>query len=157
MYFITVLLLLFVLPVGAVSIDLWSDPGLDLIWLIGKWFTFSAVGLRLFLAGVRQNLQPEFTARAIFEIEDAKAHAIVREVGFGNLAMGTAGLLTLLLPSWLPPAAFVGGIYYGLAGIGHAIKPDRNAKENVALFSDILASLVLIAFVASVALNIHFW
>jgi hypothetical protein len=63
--------------------------------------------------------------------------------------MGAAGLLSLALPSWLPAAAFVGGLYYGLAGLGHAVKPERNGNEQVALISDLLICLLLMAFVAA--------
>lgn len=148
MYLTMIFLLLLVCPAAAVGIDLWMHPALSLILLAGKWFTFFAVGVRLFMAGIRQNLQPDFTARTIFNVQDTKAHAIVREVGFGNLAMGAAGLLSLALPNWLVATAFIGGAYYGLVGIGHAIKSDRNAKENVALISDILICVVLLGFVA---------
>jgi len=50
------------------------------------------------------------------------------------------------------PAALVGGLYYGLAGIGHTMRGARNAKEQVALVSDILIFVVLAVFVASRAL-----
>jgi hypothetical protein len=148
MYMAAVLLLTLFLPAAAIGVDLWLHPGADLIWLIGKWFTFFAVGIRLSIAGIRQNVQPEFTARDIFKVQDRAAHAIVREVGFGNLAIGAAGLLTLALPNWLQATAFIGGVYYGLAGIGHAIKTDRNMNENVALVSDVLLFMILLAFVA---------
>jgi hypothetical protein len=152
MYFASIALLLLVLPAIAFGVDFSVHPGSSVIWLVGKWFTFFAVGIRLFVAGVRQNLQPGFTAADIFQVDDPKAFPIVREVGFGNLAIGAAGLLSLIVPGWLPPAAFVGGLYYGLAGIGHLIKPDRNAKENIALVSDVYIAVLLLAFVARVSI-----
>jgi hypothetical protein len=75
--------------------------------------------------------------------------AIVREVGFGNLAMGTLGLLSLAVPAWVVLAAIVGGLYYGLAGMGHLARKDRNVKEQVALVSDLAMFLLLAIFVAS--------
>jgi hypothetical protein len=92
------------------------------------------------------------TTSAIFKIEDPKAFGLVREIGFGNLAMGAAGLLSLAFPGWLPAAAFTGGLYYGLAAVGHALKPDRGAKEQIAkeqiaLVSDVLIFLLLPVFV----------
>jgi hypothetical protein len=148
-YLATILLLLLIFPALSAGIDIWIHPATSVMWLTGKWFTFFAVGVRLFIAGIRQNLQPGFTAVDIFKIEDPKAYGLVREIGFGNLAMGAAGLLSLALPSWLPAAAFVGGLYYGLAGLGHAVKPERNGNEQVALISDLLICLLLMAFVAA--------
>src|SRR5580700_11599687 len=89
MYFASVVLLLFVFPVASIAVEaLWLRGGADMMFLIGKSFVFWAVGVRLFLAGVRQVLQPSFTAVEIFEIHEPKALAIVRELGFANLSMG---------------------------------------------------------------------
>lgn len=149
MYLLTVVMLLLVLPLGATAIEAFAQGAPPTMLLAGKWFTFFACGVRLFLAGLRQTLQPAFTAGAIFKIDDPAAHPIVREVGFGNLAMGALGLVSLAMPAWLTPAALVGGLYYGLAGLGHALHPERNAKENVAMVSDVLIFLLLATFVAS--------
>ena len=101
--------------------------------LVGKWFAFWAVGVRLFLAGVRQMAQPEFTAKTIFEIDDSASFAIMREVGFGNLPMGALGLASLIVSGWVLPAAFVGGLYYGLAGLGHWVRGHRNFAGRTAM------------------------
>src|ERR1700691_4224281 len=120
MYFIFVVLLMFVLPVASIATEvLWFRDGAGLMFLIGKWFVFWTVGVRLLLAGIRQVVQPRFTAESIFDVKDPAANAMVREIGFGNLAMGTVGLASLAQPAWLVPAAIVGGLYYGLAGAGH--------------------------------------
>jgi hypothetical protein len=92
--------------------------------------------------------QPQFTAE-IFDVKDRAAHAIVREVGFGNLAMGTLGLASLAKSGWLLPAAIVGGLYYGLAGAGHFARGRRNFNGTIALVSDLLIFVVLAVFVAS--------
>jgi hypothetical protein len=150
MYFTAVLFLMLVLPAASVAVEALRAPGAaDLMLLIGKWFTFWAVGVRLFLAGVMQALRPEFTARSIFDIKDESALAVVREIGFGNLAMGTLGLASLAKPGWIVPAAVAGGLYYGLAGIGHVFRKTRNLKEQIALVSDLAIFALLAAFVAS--------
>ena len=93
MYFISLLLLLLVIPATSVAIEaMHVGAGADIMGLVGKWFVFWACGVRLFVAGIMQTMHPEFTAKSIFEIDAPAAHAIVREVGFGNLAMGTLGL-----------------------------------------------------------------
>jgi len=148
MYFISVLLLLLVIPaVSVVSEAMHIGVGADIMWLIGKWFVFWGCGVRLLVAGIMQTFRPEFTAKSIFDIDAPAAHAIVREVGFGNLAMGTLGLASLAMPAWVVPAAVVGGLYYGLAGLGHAFRKG-NFKEQVALWSDLIIFLLLAAFVA---------
>jgi hypothetical protein len=144
MYLASIIALLLVLPVISILVELIAHTSTDLAFLVGKWFVFWAVGVRLFLAGVRQTMQPSFTAKTIFEIGDKDAEKIVVELGFANLAMGALGLLSLAQPAWIVPAAIVGGLYYGLAGIKHAMNSGRNANENFALYSD-LAIFALLA------------
>jgi hypothetical protein len=150
MYFINVVLLLLVFPAGSVVAEsVFSGHSPSIISLIGKWFVFWAAGVRLFIAGVRQVIQPQFTAEEIFDIHDRGSFVIVRELGFANLSMGFLGIASILRPSWVIPAALAGGLYYGLAGLGHVFQKGRNAKENMAMVSDIFISLVLIAFVSA--------
>jgi len=150
MYFVTVILLLLVLPAGSVIAEgAFSAHSASVISLIGKWFVFWAAGVRLFIAGARQVIQPQFTAAEIFDIQDYKSFAIVRELGFANLSMGFLAMSSMLRPGWVVPAALVGGLYYGLAGLGHVFRKGRNAKENMAMISDIFICLVLIAFVSA--------
>jgi hypothetical protein len=148
MYFVSVALLLFILPAACVATEAALYPHASgLIFLIGKWLVFCAVGVRLFTAGVRQVIQPQFTAEKIFHIRDQAVLPIVREVGFGNLSIGLLGICAIFRPGWLLPAAIVGGLYYGLAGVGHATQSTRNAKENFAMLSDEFVFLILLAFV----------
>jgi hypothetical protein len=151
-YFASVLLLLLILPLASIAADAMRfGSGITDVRLIGEWFVFWAVGVRLFLAGVRQVLQPSFTAMEIFEIQEPKALAIVRELGFANLSMGFLGLCSLWHKDWLTPAAIVGGLYYALAGLGHIPRQRKNAKEYTAMISDGFAFLVLLTFVLSIA------
>ena len=150
MYLASIVLLLFVLPAGCVIGQmLWFGGAADVMLLVGKWFVFWAVGVRLFIAGVRQVTQPQFTAESIFEIKDRAALGIVRELGFANLSTGTLGLASLAVPAWVAPAAIVGGLFYGLAAAGHALRGKRNFKEQTALISDIFAFVILAVFVVS--------
>jgi hypothetical protein len=47
------------------------------------------------------------------------------------------------------PAAVAGGLYYGLAGLGHLLRGEGNLKERAALWTDLWAFAVLAAFVVS--------
>jgi hypothetical protein len=149
MYFVSVLLLLLIVPAACTAAEALVRGAPDLLWLVGKWFTFWGCGVRLFIAGIRQTMQPAFTAGEIFKLDDPAAHPLVREIGFGNLAMSALGLISLAVPGFLVPAAIGGGLYYGLAGIGHVLSTERNAKEQVALVSDFWIFLVLAVFVAT--------
>ncbi len=153
MYFVSVILLLLAFPAASIVAEtLMRHGAVDVIFLVGKWFVFWAVGVRLFIAGARQVLQPQFTAEEIFAIKDTASYAIVREIGFGNLSMGALGLVTLARPDWLVPAAIVGGLYYGLAGFGHVFRGARDFNGRTAMISDLAMLVVLSAFVAS-----RFW
>ena len=148
MYFVLVILLLLILPVTSVSAEaVLSRHTLSILFLIGKWFVFWAVGIRLFVAGIRQVIQPRFTAEEIFVVRDPASFAIVREVGFANLSMGLLGICSVVRFGWIVPAALVGGLYYGLAGIGHIFHRDKNAKEWLAMISDGFIFVVLLVFV----------
>ena len=75
---------------------------------------FFAVGVRLFLAGLRQTLTPAFTLQKIFEIDSPEANHIVQELGFANLSMGSLGLLALLDPMLTLAGAVTGGLSIAL-------------------------------------------
>jgi hypothetical protein len=105
--------------------------------------------VRLLLAGIRQVVQPRFTAAEIFDLDSVKAFPIVREIGFGNLAIGTLAVCTIFRHQWIIPAAIVGGLHYGLAGLGHGFRDERNVKETVAMLSGGFAFLVLVVVVVN--------
>ncbi len=153
MYIVMVIGLMVVLPIASVIIEAWLHAGADLWLLIGKWFVFWAVGVRLLLAGVRQIAMPEFTAETIFETKDPGARKIVSELGFGNVSIGLIGLASLYWSSWTVPAAVCGGLFYGLAGLKHLQNGRRSTSENVATVSDLFIFAVLAAFLVSVALH----
>ena len=150
MYLAMVIGLMVVLPIASILIDfVYPGGSASLIFLIGKWFVFWAVGVRLLLAGIRQSLNPSFTAEKIFAVKDPAALIIVQELGFANLSIGVLGVLTLFRNEWIVGAAIAGGLFYGLAGIRHVLKGDRNTTENIAMISDLFMAVVLAAFVAA--------
>ena len=148
MYLFIVIALMLVLPlISIVAQILLTDHGAlhgaAYLAVVAKWYVFWAVGARLSLAGLRQIVQPRYTAETILGFKGAEALFFVRELGFANVAMGSVGIASLLAPSWVTPAAMLGAIYYGLAGISHCFHKVRNKLENVALMSDLFAALVL--------------
>jgi hypothetical protein len=148
MYFIIVVLFLLVCPLASAAIEAFRfHENLTSLVLIGRWWTFWAVGVRLFTAGVRQVVQPRFTAEEIFGIRDTTVLPIVREIGFANLSVGTLGICSIFRPAWVIPSAVVGCLYYGFAGLGHLPHKNKNAKEHTAMISDVFAAVILAAFV----------
>jgi hypothetical protein len=155
MYLAIVILLMGVMPVGSILVEHFSagPAGVDWWTLIGKWFVFWAVGVRLATAGLRQVAQPSFTAEKIFEIRDKAARVVVQELGFANLAMGLLAVLTLAAPQWTAAAAIAGAIFYGLVGAKHVLKGVRNRNEMIATVSDIFIFVVLAAYLIAISLQ----
>src|SRR5271154_3802349 len=94
-YFIFILLLMLIFPVLSIIIEFTAkkvpaDPA-----LIGKWFLFWAVGVRLFIAGIKQIFNPGFTARQLFHLRYKEGFILIRELGFANISLGAVGLLSL--------------------------------------------------------------
>jgi hypothetical protein len=144
-YIVIVGLTMFILPAGSILIE-WSLDQSSLLWLIGKWFVFWAVGVRLLLAGVRQYFQPAFTAKDILGIESPDVFVLVRELGGANLAAGVVGLASIILPTFVLPSAISSSIFYLVAGIEHLKEKQRGTNETIAMVSDLFVALVLIGY-----------
>lgn len=150
MYLGMILLLMAALPILSIVAEYWmSSGGLDFVQVAGRWFVFWSVGVRLVLAGLRQTVQPAFTAQTIFRISDPEALKVVQELGFGNLAIGLLGIVAVLAPAWLMPAAVAGALFYGLAGIKHVLNAEWTRLEAIAMVSDLAIAAVLIAYVVA--------
>ena len=148
MYLSIVIALMLALPLVSivaqiVLTDHGALHGAAYLAIVAKWYVFWAVGARLSLAGLRQIIQPRYTAETILGLKGAEALFFVRELGFANVAMGSVGIASLFAPSWVTPVAMLGAIYYGLAGINHCFHTGRNQLQNVALVSDLFAAVVL--------------
>ncbi len=149
MYFAIVLCLMLAAPLGAIAIEhSLLHSATAMMALVGKWFVFWAVGVRLAVAGLRQYFDPRFTAEQIFDIHGDDALPLVRELGIANFAAGTIGILSLVRPDFILPSAIAAAIFYGLAGFRHAAQPRRNAKETFAMATDLFAFAVLSAYAA---------
>jgi hypothetical protein len=148
MYVLIVIALMLALPLISIVAQIFStDHGAlqsaSNLVVVAKWYVFWAVGVRLSLAGLRQIIQPRYTAETLLGFKGSDALFFVRELGFANVAMGSVAIASLFAPSWVTPAAMLGAIYYGLAGIIHCFHKNRNRLENVALVSDLFAAVVL--------------
>lgn len=151
LYLINVVLTMLVLPIICILVQGVHVHALPFWALVGKWFVFWAVGVRLFIAGLRQAIKPSFTATEIFNIPGTGSFPIVRELGFANISMGLGGILSLLKPEWSEIMAIVGGLYFGVAGVQHVMKKPDSANERIALISDLFILVVLVVYLAMVA------
>ncbi len=138
--------LMVVLPAISVIVELLMVQGSDLLMLIGKWFTFWGIGVRLFTAGLSQALRPSFTATEIFHATEPEAEKLVAEIGFANLGIGLIALISLILPGWLTPAAIAGGVFLGLDGIKHITNTGRSGNENLALATDLVVTAAVVLY-----------
>ena len=129
MYVSMVVALMFALPIAAsvLEILLSAHTAFNLGVLL-RWFVFFPVGVRLMLAGIRQILQPRYTAETILGIKAPEAQLVVRELGFANCAIGAIGLVSIAYAEWLYPAGFAGAIFYGLAGLNHLLHKGRHLQ-----------------------------
>lgn len=155
MYLLMIVALFAVLPVASIVVTWFVRPGLrHALPLVGMWFTFWAVGVRLFTAGLNQAVNPVYTAESIFEITDPVVLPFIQELGFANIAMGAIALVSLFVATWRPAAATVGAIYFGLAGFRHLIAGgDFSDLRIIAMVSDLLIFVLLAIYLADVAVR----
>jgi len=146
MYLAMVVLTMLLLPVASIIIEHSVVPAASLIFLVGRWFVFWSVGVRLALAGLRQFFQPTFTAKEIFRISSDEVLPLVRELGVANVATAAVGLLSLLFPSFVVPVAISACIFNGVAGIRHLAERNRSRNETIAMASDLFLFAVLAGY-----------
>ncbi len=151
MYPVMILALFLILPVGSTVVEALvlrrRGAPVDLLAITGRWFVFWPVGVRLFTAGLMQIVNPAYTAQDIFGISDPALLPLVSELGFANVAMGAAALVSVAVASWRTPAALVGALYFGLAGMRHLIAGgDVTDTRLIAMVSDLVIAAVLVAW-----------
>jgi len=145
-YMTSVTALTFVLPsIGFLAEHFSSGTALT-VDLFGKWFIFSAVGLRLFLAGIKQVKNPAFTAKQIFHIDSQESFPILRELGFANICFGLVAIVSFFKPEWRIVSSFASGLYYGIAGVQHGLQKTPGINEKFALWTDLIIFAFLLIY-----------
>jgi len=149
-YLLVVVFLMLVLPALSAIIEyIFYSPKTFFIPLSGKWFLFWGVGVRLFTAGLKQAINPAFTAKTIFHLESSEALLIVKELGLANICLGLVAIISIFCPTWRMASAFAGGLYFGLAGLMHIIKKPIGPDEQLALVSDVFMFAVMAVYMIS--------
>ena len=150
-YIISVSVLTFILPAICFVTEHFFTNTVLSFNLFGKWFIFSAVGLRLFLAGIKQVINPEFTAKEIFHLDSSDSFPILRELGFANLCFGLVAVVSIFKPEWRTVSAFASGLYFGFAAIQHGFNKTSGINEKFALWTDLIIFVFLsVYFIKSI-------
>ena len=102
------LFFLIILPVLSLLGEIFFEQEIFSWSLVGKWFVFSAVGMRLFTAGVSQASNPGFTA-GILGLKNEEGLVVIRELGFANIALGAMGILSVINSEWRLLVSIAGG------------------------------------------------
>lgn len=145
MYIAMLIGFMVIFPIGSIALEYVMHGGGTLnVAVVGKWFVFWAVGVRLLIAGLRQIVQPRYTAETILGVKNPDVWMIIRELGFANAAIGSAGLASIVLAGWTLPLAVIGAIFYGLAGTNHILHKQRNVLQSAAMTSDLFATVMLV-------------
>ncbi|KAA5802333.1 hypothetical protein F1654_10935 [Alkalicaulis satelles] len=133
------------LPLASIAIERTRGRSMaGLTELALKWFVFWAVGVRLFTAGASQVMRPDFTAASIFQISDPVVIPFIQELGFANIAMGLMAMISLGAASWRRAAALLGFVFFGAAGVRHALSAEAfNTLKLAAMASDLYIAAVL--------------
>lgn len=147
MYALMLLAFFVVLPLASILIELAvrrRRPEKRTLRIIARWFTFWIVGVRLFLAGAMQALNPSFTAEDIFGTTSPDVLPFVAELGYANLAFGVIGIVSVFRSTWVTPAATAGAVFLGLDGLRHLIEGgDFTFERTLAMITDLIALVVL--------------
>jgi hypothetical protein len=146
LYLISILLFMLLLPTGCIFWEYIIRRAAFGWPLTGKWFLFWAVGVRLFIAGIRQATNPAFTAKEIFHLSGEESFPIIKELGFANICMGLISILSLWYAAWRMPTAVAGGLYFGLAAIMHMTKKPASRNELIALVSDLFIFIIMLGY-----------
>jgi hypothetical protein len=142
-YFILVIAQTIALPIISGSIEL-AVTGGDPVLVFGKWWVFWGVGMRLLVAGLAQFSGKGPTAAILgAATPSVQEKQLVQELGMANVGLGFAGLLALI-PGWAVPAGFAGGVFLLIAGMMHVRKKNKNAKESLATWTDLIVGIAVI-------------
>jgi hypothetical protein len=146
LYLVVLFILMFGFPLLSVFLEYRMrrtplDPG-----LIGKWFVFWSIGVRLFIAGIGQIAMPGIAVLRIFHATEEKGPGI-RELGLANISMGIMGMVSLVYDEWRPLAAITGGIFFGLAGLRHLFRKPGNFHDIAAMVTHQLIAVIMMMYV----------
>lgn len=150
-YFLFNLATMVVLPIVAILVDLRRKPQ-PVMEVVGKWFIFFGVGVRLLAAGLTQILNPGFTGE-LLQAGGAEL-LIIQELGFTNVLLGAVALVSVYKPGYRLLGT-AGAVYMGFAGWLHLsnLSSSTTPREMVALWSDLWIFAIACLYLVYRAVN----
>jgi hypothetical protein len=141
--------LIVICPVTSAVIEYRFDHSASWGSSLFKWFVFWAVGIRLFYKGIRLASSPQFTGFSLSRLRSRDSYAILLELGFANMALGTMGILSVINDQWRLIAAISAGVYYGLADMIYLVKRPMGQIELVKLLYNLIVFIGLFLYVVA--------
>jgi len=95
-YLINVFGIILILPIISIGINIFVNYKKNIknnfSEIIGNWFIFWSIGIRLFTAGLMQIFNPVYTANLLrLNLND---FIVIRELGLSNLSIGLLGIIS---------------------------------------------------------------
>jgi len=95
-YLINVFGIIFIFPVISIVINIITNykknRKSNFSEIIGNWFVFWSIGIRLFTAGLMQVFNPVYTANLLqINLND---FIVIRELGLSNISIGLLGIIS---------------------------------------------------------------
>ncbi|HTE28416.1 hypothetical protein [Flavitalea sp.] len=109
--------------------------------LIGKWFAFWAIGIRLLVAGFMQLTRKSNSRNHLSAREDSGM--VKKATGVANLVLSALGFLCVASSEGSLLAAITVGVYLGLAGLQHDFKKPATASGWISLIYDFIVFSVI--------------
>lgn len=173
MYFVFVIATTVVLPIGIGVFDYQFNAAFadyaggsmsptDIFYFLAKWYVFWAGGVRLFASGLRQTFGPRLRQKQPVEVDRDPSERAAQRLGFVKLLIGGLCIATEFVFSvpfnssiaTLPAGVVAAGAFYGLSGLHHVRMPRRNARQTLAMVTDLLVFAVLAVVFALIATGV---
>ena len=138
--------LVFILPFLSIALEELTKESTTSWQLIGKWFIFWTLGIRLFTIGIRQASDPASEAVKIFNLKSKNAYTIIRRLGFANMSLGIMGILSLINNNWRQIGAISGISFFGFAVLNDISQKVKARNEIITMISDTLTSVIMLLY-----------
>ena len=142
---ITVFVNILVLPIISIVINLIinnrKNNSENIFEIIGKWFIFWSLGVRLIIAGLMQIFNPIYTNNLLqLSLND---FIIIRELGLANFSIGLLCTISYFKKSLQKYVCIYMFIFFTGASILHIIRIENiNFDELISLITDIILIII---------------
>ncbi|PVD52239.1 hypothetical protein DC498_10980 [Terrimonas sp.] len=110
--------------------------------LVGRWFIFWTVGIRLLVAGFTQVITAHRQGNTILLRGDPNGDTR-KIIGLVKILLAGLGFLCMINNEWSLLAAITVGLYIGLAGFQHDFKKPITWEDWIYMIYDLLVFLMI--------------